>query len=216
MPIDPTLLATLKTKSPDQQNVIKYMVLPHTGCGKKSEWSDVDFDLHVNTALKTQSGEQMAIDALGIDIDDCKEIEPVHFWDYKMADAYCLRRVDGSIVSSRIQDTWLFFSDEQMYIYSKDIWLDEDKKTETADEYFYKDVTNVSVKSTEEKPKSLVTASSGGCSKPQLAIQSQTLTSDKFTIVVPGASLELALYNKSEINAQIQAVRAKLREKKRG
>ena len=103
-----------------------------------------------------------------------------------------------------------------MYIYSKDIWLDEDKKTETADEYFYKDVTNVSVKSTEEKPKSLVTASSGGCSKPQLAIQSQTLTSDKFTIVVPGASLELALYNKSEINAQIQAVRAKLREKKRG
>ena len=70
MPIDPTLLATLKTKSPDQQNVIKYMVLPHTGCGKKSEWSDVDFDLHVNTALKTQSGEQMAIDALGIDIDD--------------------------------------------------------------------------------------------------------------------------------------------------
>ncbi|MCQ2103413.1 MAG: hypothetical protein MJY98_09345 [Fibrobacter sp.] len=200
-------------RTPEQKKVIAYLTNPAGGCGKKvGGMSDDEFDSLVQQKLNLHSNiDTVCNNYLGIDKDECNEIEPIHFWGYRFDDAYSRMRNDGSFVSSQIEDTWIFFSNNQIYVFWCNIWLDEDKKETKALEYFYKDVTSFSI-SEKESTKASLSMPSLGCKKP--SVTTQKITSNRFFMVVPDASFDAAFTNSPEILEQIQGMRAKLREKK--
>jgi len=83
--------------------------------------------------------------------------------------------------------------------------MDEDKKSELTEEYFYRDVTSFSTKTETELAKEV---KNGQISKAEIE-------SNKFIIIVPGASLTIAL-DKTDDDYEniIQGMKQKLREKK--
>ena len=89
--------------------------------------------------------------------------------------------------------------------------MDSDEKKERAEEYFYKDITNfTSIDDTEEFE---FEVTKGGC-KPSTEMQRIKVNTNTFKIAVPGDAFECSMISNSEIEGQIQALKAKLRENK--
>ena len=144
---------------------------------------------------------QKAINKIGLDEDEIREIPPAMFEGFVFSNAYAKRRADGKWVSSSYQVSWVFFSSTQVYLYSYTFKMDEDVKIETTDEFFYKDVTSFSTSSETETAKGL---------------QGKTFTveSNKFAMIVPGTSLYKSMDGVPDADSIIQAMKQKLREKK--
>ncbi len=75
--------------------------------------------------------------------------------------------------------------------------MDEERKNEGTDEFFYRDVTSFSTDSATESTKS-----------------GMEVESNKFFMVVPGDKLEVSMDGIEDSEAIIQAMKQKLREKK--
>ncbi len=95
----------------------------------------------------------------------------------------------------------MFFSSTQVYIYRHTFNLDEDKKNESTDEFFYKDVTSFSTSSETE------TAHGLGDKKFEVE-------TNKFCMVVPGDKMYVSMDGVEDSETIIQAMKQKLREKK--
>ena len=79
--------------------------------------------------------------------------------------------------------------------------MDEDKKNESTDEFFYKDVTSFSTSS--------VTETAHGLGDKKFEVES-----NKFSMVVPGDKLYVSMDGVADSESIIQAMKQKLREKK--
>ena len=80
--------------------------------------------------------------------------------------------------------------------------MDEDKKSESTEEYFYRDVTSFNSRTETEEAKD----NHGN----KIEVES-----NKFCIVVPGATLTVALQDTTgDFESAIQGMKQKLREKK--
>ena len=79
--------------------------------------------------------------------------------------------------------------------------MDEDKKNESTDEFFYKDVTSFSTSSETE--------TAHGLSDNKFEVET-----NKFCMVVPGDKLFVSMDGVTDSEAIIQAMKQKLREKK--
>ena len=79
--------------------------------------------------------------------------------------------------------------------------MDEDKKTESTDEFFYKDVTSFSTSSESEQAHGL-------------GDQKFEVESNKFKMVVPGDQIFVSMDGVADSENIIQAMKQKLREKK--
>lgn len=203
---DPDNVKTMyEGKSENQKQIIRYfMIGENQGCIKKKEkvWTDEDFDDFFNGAIKNT--KQRAMEKLGIDEEQVKEIEPISFQNIRyfneLTDKWALfkRGKDGKWRSSVYQANWLFFSDKQIFVCKINLCFTDDSIKDRTFEYFYKDVTNIS---TEEKRKNI----QGVGNVPYI----------EFQIVVPGASYECELYDYDDDEERsIKAMRALLREKK--
>jgi hypothetical protein len=105
-------------------------------------------------------------------------------------------------VSSCYQVSWLFFSSEQIYLYQYVIYLDENKKKESTEEYFYSDVTSFATRTESESAKNSFGAK-------------VDVETNKFAMVVPGATLTVALEDSAgDFEDAIRRMKHKLREKK--
>lgn len=192
-------------KTETQKQIIRYfMIGENQGCIKKKErvWTDEDFDDYFNDAIKNT--KQRALEKLGIDEEQVKEIEPISFQNYRFRDdltnrpAFFKRGKDGKWRSSMYQANWLFFSDKQIFVCQINLNFTDDSIKDRTFEYFYKDVTNIS---TGEKRKNI----QGAGLMPYI----------EFKIIVPGAEFECELNVSDEDNERsIKAMRALLREKK--
>lgn len=204
---DPTdVQAAYAGKTETQKQIIRYFKLGEkNGCIKLKEkvWTDEDFDDYFNDAIKNT--KQRAVEKLGIDEEQVKEIEPISFQNYiyfdelTMRPAYFKRGRDGKWRSSMYEANWLFFSDKQIFVCKVNLNFTDDSIKDRTFEYFYKDVTNIS---TEEKRKN---------------IQGMvgTVPYIEFKIIVPGDEFKCELYDSNEDNERsIRAMRALLREKK--
>ena len=129
------------------------------------------------------------------------EIPPAVFEGYVFKNAFAKKRANGNWVSSAYQVAWLFFSSMQIYVYRYTFNMDEDKKQESTDEFFYKDVTSFSTSSETE------TAHGLGDEKFEVE-------SNKFKMVVPGDKIFVSMDGVSNSEDIIQAMKQKLREKK--
>lgn len=201
-----------KGKSAEQIKVIDYFT--KQGCLAFGVMKDDQYRSLVHRRRDAMKMRERALAKVGVDEDQLREIPPVCLQGYKfMPSAFAKKRTAaGSYVSSAYQVAWLFFSDRQIYLYSMLFNMDEDRKREETQEFFYKDVTSLSTVtktySSDNKEKEDSIRSFGGTK-----IQFE---STEFQITVPGEKLLVAIneLDTPEHEAVIQAMKHKLREKK--
>ena len=186
-------------KSAEQVKVIEYFC-KQEGCLSKN-LSDDEYSQMVIKKRDSLNLRQKALNKIGLDEDEVSEIPPAVFEGYVFKNAFAKKRADGNWVSSAYQVAWLFFSSTQIYVYRYTFNMDEDKKTESTDEFFYKDVTSFSTSSETE------TAHGLGDRKFEVE-------TNKFKMVVPGDKIYVSMDGISDSESIIQAMKQKLREKK--
>lgn len=186
-------------KSAEQVKVIEYFC-KQEGCLSKN-MSDDEYSQMVIRKRDSLNLRQKALNKIGLDEDEVSEIPPAVFEGYVFKNAFAKKRANGNWVSSAYQVAWLFFSSTQIYVYRYTFNMDEDKKTESTDEFFYKDVTSFSTSSETE------TAHGLGDSKFEVE-------TNKFKMVVPGDKIFVSMDGVSDSESIIQAMKQKLREKK--
>jgi len=134
--------------------------------GNSATDADIDYACHAYANnLKSR-----ALEKLGIDEEQAREIEPIHFG------FYCSEEIPGAMYPvrykvgkddrlrfSNYRAAIFFFSSDQVYYYSRTFSLLEDEKLETTDECFYGDIVSVCTASgiltdleTEKNKKTLV------------------------------------------------------------
>ena len=158
---------------------------------------DAEYDAAVNNKFRSVDIMQVALEKVGIDEDQLKEIPPVFFHGYR-SDKESAEKIgeDGKLRTSKYDATVLFFSNAQVYVYQQVFDMIEGIKLESTLEYFYKDI---------------------------VSFYTSTKTSDKnkevkgvstFTLVVPNDEFCCSMSNVSNADVIISAVKQKLREKK--
>ena len=185
-------------KSFEQEKVIKYFC--REGC-MANIMTDDEYSSMVCRKRDSLNLRQKALDKIGLDEEEVSEISPATFEGYVYNNAYAKRRANGDWVSSAYQVAWLFFSSTQIYIYRCTFNMDGDKKFESTDEFFYKDVTSFSTSSETEQ------AHGVGDKKFEIV-------SNKFKMVVPGDQIFVSMDGIENSDDIIQAMKQKLREKK--
>ncbi len=197
----------IKGRTKEQQTVIRYFC-NNEPCLSKRLMTDQEYEELLTKRLNSMNFKQMALNKIGLDEDQVKEIEPVHFEGYDFDEKLSFQKPgkDKLWRSSRYQVSWIFFSDTQVYVYQYTFNTDTDEKRERTEEYFYKDVTNFSaVSETEELPVY-------DADKDKIVLVNCSTT--RFAITVPGDHFYCALQQNDYTEAAIQGMKAKLREKK--
>ncbi|MCL2185995.1 MAG: hypothetical protein FWB86_09120 [Treponema sp.] len=200
----------LKGRTPEQQKVIKYFYQAG-GCLSKCI-NDEEYESMIMTKAKSMDFKQKALDKHGLDESQVKEVEPIHLENYMFDDkkAYAKRGKDGIWRSSAYQITWIFSSSTQVYVYQYTFNLDEDGKKERTEEYFYKDITNFST--TSELIEKEVPGKTSCTGKTEYI--RTTVDTNLFQLVVPGDKFLAAMQQNDYTEKAVQAIKAKLREKK--
>ena len=130
-----------KGRSADQQEIIHYFY-DERGCMKKGI-PDTNFDSNKDRQIAALNLKNKALNKLGVDEDQVKEVEPICLVGPVYNKGVRRRGVDNINRYSVNQITYIFCSSDQVYVYQYTINLDSDEKKERAEEYFYKDITNL-------------------------------------------------------------------------
>lgn len=189
-----------KDKTPEQCKAIDYFC-KEEGCLSKNI-TDNEYTRMVTKKRDSLKLRTKALNKIGLDEEEISEIRPAVFEGFVFKDAFAKKRADGDWVSSAYQVTWLFFSSTQIHVYRYVFNMVKDAKLESTDEFFYKDVTSLSTISETETAR--------GLDGEQFEVES-----NRFIMVVPGDKIYVPMegvHNSEEI---IQAMKQKLREKKR-
>lgn len=194
-----------KNRNDEQKKVIRYFAVE--GCLSKT-MNDTQYDELVKTTVSKQDFKKKALEKIGLDESELKEIDPVHFegWAYGNNISYAKRGKDGNWRSSAYQISWLFFSSTQVYLYQNTIHFDKDDKKVATEEYFYKDITNFST--------STDTVETPYWDPKQNKSLLENIDSNRFALTVPGDKFYCSLEQNDYTERAIQAMKAKLREKK--
>lgn len=198
----------IKGRNADQQAVIRYFA-NDPSCLSKKPISDAEYDQMVTNVLQSTNFKQKALNKIGLDEDQLKEIDPVQFEGYRFDKKYnpwFKMGEDGKYRSTVYQVSWLFFSSTQVYLYQYTFHMDEDGKWENTEEYFYKDVVNFNTSS--------MTEECAYYDVKQGKELLQNVNTNEFGIIVPGDKFYCALSQNSSTETAIQAMKALLREKK--
>lgn len=195
--------ALLRGATPDQKRAIKYFI-PDTGCaGLFGGVKDEEYDAIVNSLRNSCNSYQRAIDKIGLDEDELKEIPPVYLYGYEDS-PFSKTTLAGAYRTNLYSVSHLFFSSTQVYLYQLVFNTMKNERSERTEEYFYKDITNFST-STDM----VESFRSGGClgTPAKVSVEVQ-----RFSLVVHGDKFTCATYG--NIDPQVKAMKNKLREKK--
>lgn len=195
----------IKGRTDSQKAVIRYFC-NEPACLAKSPISDAEYDEMVAQVINSYNFKQKALDKIGMDEDELKEIEPVHFEGYQFEDAFAKQGKDNKWRSSKYQLSWLFFSTNQLFLYQYTFNMDEDGKKEATEEYFYKDITNFST-SSDTVETSVYNAKTD---KDELV----NVNSNRFAITVPGDKFYCSLEQSDYTEQSIRGMKSLLRDKK--
>lgn len=191
--------------TPEQAECYKYFWLDR-GCFTKVI-SDEQYNQMVRNRLDKWNTEELALEKLGIDIDQVKEIAPVNLTGYDFFEVPVIKQESGDYVSPKVDLIWLFFSDTQIYIYTCKFSMFSSVVTESTEEYFYKDVTAFKTETKAATPEKDEHGQSITNVPPDLQY-------NLFSVIVPGATLHVAFNNLESSSDTIAGVKQKLREKK--
>lgn len=201
----------LKGRTPEQQKVIKYF-MADDGCLSK-KISDEEYQQLVQSRYASVNFKQKALDKIGLDESQVNEIPPQEFKGWlKEGNVMRKRGKDNIVRSSAFQVSWVFFSDDQLYVYQYTFNMNDDGNKETTEEYFYKDVTNFSTSSSNKEEESWEAGK--GCLSKVPTLVRGNVNIEAFSIIVPGDRFICAMTDISEAEDKIKAMKNKLREKK--
>ena len=221
-----TLSMMKNGKTEEQKTVIDYFAGEKSGCMKKGI-ADEKFDEIVKNKLNEYASKSRALSMLGIDSDQVTEIAPIFFHGFSTSlqgnDAEAILNwkyafktgKDGRFRTSAYDATWLFFGDEEMFVYSVEIDLMSVEKTERTDEYFYKDITNfaTNIKTVEQQ---MTTVQKGCFGKSSAQTETTAKEIKKFYLTVPGSDFYCSVSGVPTADAALQGLKQKLRDKKIG
>ena len=203
---NPEMVARLAKASPEGKKVVKYFMA--SGC-MSGKMKDAEYDKMLADKLAALNVRQRALDKIGLDEDELKEIPPVNFQGFEFGgNVLSGKGDDGKTRSSKYSCTWLFFSDTQVYMYHIVFDMETESKNERTEEYFYKDITNFS---TASESIQLNGVTSSGCGKKNV---SATFETSSFSLIVPGDKFFCSTSSSENVDQTISAMKAKLREKK--
>lgn len=192
----------MKDRNAEQKKVIRYFL--NDGCLSK-HISDEEYESMLRSHIK--DFKQRALDKIGLDESELQEIPPVHFEGF-LTDKTTYVRLgkDKKFRYSGYQISWLFFSASQVYLYQYTLYMDCDDKKETTNEYFYKDITSFNT--------STDTIETQFYDPKKKDIVLKNVDSTRFCLVVPGDKFYCAMQQNDANERAVQAMKAKLREKK--
>lgn len=184
------------------------------GCGKIGGMSKGGMSKTGYLDLVVKKGEKFVtfdkvLSKLGVDEDEVNEIPPYSFGGF---DYYGKEIIQGKLgFTNKYQITWLLFSDTQVYLYSFTFDMLSGTTRESCEEYFYKDVTNIT---TTQNQREIIVYTNSGCGGAKTTSKSIEIY-NTFKIIVPGDTLECGVVELDDnLLNKIQATKAKIREKK--
>lgn len=119
---------------------------------KKGIVTDEEYDASVASELDDLQSK--ALNKLGVDEDEVKEIDPISFDGYVYRGAAQAKKgKDGLWRTNKYEAVMLFFSENEVHCYTYNFDTISQKHTEATDVYFYKDIVSVSTASDTVKVK---------------------------------------------------------------
>jgi len=194
-----------KGKNEDQKKVIRYR---YGGLFVFGKMTDAEYDQHVQDVMKNLNIRQKALNKIGLDEDQFREIDPVCLEGYSRKNAFVGK--DDLLRSTIYEMAWLFFSDTQVYMYRCIIDMTSDNKKENTEEYFYKDITNFSTSSETIEAFKV----KNGCFGAKKTEEKVNREFSDFGLIVPGDKFRCSTSNSKDIDQSVSAMKQKLREKK--
>lgn len=195
-----------KGKSEQQKQVIKYL---YGGCMTFGKMTDSDYDRMVASVRDSLNLKQKALNKIGLDEDQLREIDPVFFEGYARDNLF-VGKQDGKLRSTWYETAWLFFSDTQVYMYKYSWDMESDGKRETSEEYFYRDITNFNTAAETVEAFQV----KNGCNGKEKSREKVNRDYSSFSLVVPGDKFYCSTSNAPNAEASVSAMKQKLREKK--
>ena len=194
-----------KGATEDQKTAINYF-LPDQGCiGMLTKVKDETFDMIVKNMVATSNSYARALNKIGLDESELKEIPPVTLYGYESDKCTVSKTTNnGEFRSNLYAITHLFFSSTQVYMYKLVLNTINNEKKERTEEYFYKDITNFST-----SDETVETWAFKGCSPMP---NKSSVNIQQFALIVPGDRFSCSTLG--DIEQQVRAMKGKLREKK--
>lgn len=194
-----------KGKTEEQKKVIKYR---HGGCLCFGKMTDAEYDQLVIKTMEGLNLKRKALNKIGLDEDELREIEPVFFHGYSKDNTFI--GSDDLLRSTWYETAWLFFSDTQVYMYTYRWDMESDSKRESSEEYFYKDITNFSSSAETIETFRIKT----GCNGKEKSREKVNREFSQFGLVVPGDKFYCSTSGVKNADSSVSAMKQKLREKK--
>lgn len=218
------LTAAKKGKTESQKKVIDYFLDEGKGgCLSKKGLTDEDYDTIVRDRINSINFEEKAFAKLGIDKSQITEVEPIitegyytyssDLSDDKLKTLFKIWRKTGEdekVRTSAYQRTYMYFSDNQVFIYQIVVFMDRDDINEYGKEFFYNDITSFTTKTTTEEH---IVETRGGCFKKPTT-EKVLIERTEFKLVVPGDEFCYSLYDSELRESSIQGMKAKYRDAK--
>ncbi len=178
------------------QESIKVTVAP------KKLMTDAEYEELVAKRIEAMNIGQVSLDKLGLDPDQVKEIQPIILKDKVIKDhSFRVKnKENGSLHSSTQHVTYLYFTDEQLFVYKIVFDMCCNMQEEWASEFFYKDICDVSSYTT----------------KNVLAIDDFKFeySTVSFEIIASNSKIGFDVDGDNENVGSIQAMKQKIRERK--
>jgi hypothetical protein len=202
----------MRGRTEDQKKALKYFY-QYKGCIFGHLMTDQEYEEMVVKIINSTDWKKKALAKIGMEEEDVQEVRPIHFegYDYTPKNSFSLYGKDLKWRSSHYQISWVFCSATQVYVWQYTFSTVDDTKKERTEEYFYKDITNFStVTETIEKEVPIKTTCKG-----DVEFGLKNVEDKQFSIIVPGDRLNCQMEDEDDtIEASIQGLKAKLREKK--
>lgn len=178
---------------------IGFFIIP-VGIGLVCSGKIITDEEYDNEILKNiKSYKKDAMEKLGLDEDEVKEIEPIIMSDYKFLGASKVKKgKDLKWRSNLYEIVIMFFSRDEIHCYRRIINTIENQIFESTDVYFYRDIVSISTDASTEK------------------IGNNVINYSSFKIMTTaGTSLSTARRDSKDVEESIHAMRALIREKKK-
>ena len=151
--------------------------------------------------------KERALQKIGLDIDDVKEIEPITFdwYFYKSIGSRCILQLgkDNILRSSNYEGVVFFFSANQVYCFTfRFSLINQNETNSSTDEYFYKDIVSAST-------------ATDTVTYPDKSGTKQSMSYEYFKLTTSGGtSIEAAMRSNPETERAINGMKNLLRNKK--
>ncbi len=196
-------------RSKEQKKVIDYFL--GTGGCFGGKLNDKKYDELVSKVVHSIDHKSEGLRKIGLDPTQVSKVKAISFEGYNFSDRNIFTKLGKDLLwrSSSYQVTWVFFTDEELFLYQWTTNLDEDGKSVKTAEYFYKDIVSIYTETGSEEREVL----------KRRGLRTNTyqrilMDYNQFMIVVPGDKLSISVTNPEASERSIQGLKALVRERK--